>query len=410
LRLKVAAMNIISCIFCKCQLPSGEGIQEKYVEHLQGWHMMTVVEEVDRAVQIANAPREVSSSSNLKVQEVSSRRAPKAVITTLSSSHPSSSPLSPVSSSGNLAIQRSPAFSLSSQSCSNNIEVKVDETVSTVGGDRESEKEETKKLVKLKRPRDAQSKRKVACTDCGVKLHWTSLSKHRKRYHPREKLLEVLITPGGGGNPLTATQQIRDEIHPMEVTEAVDVKEWKDLRKFVVISKRGNMLTGDRRTYQCTICGYTDGGSAAQVQMHVERAHFKGSFSYSCDQCAQQFCSKYRLDRHMREKHNRKKRKPKESAITSSSYQKDEETGQSMDPSEVKEWEDLNRFIHLKEKGKRGPGGKPSTLECSLCGRTDWCRAHLMNQLSRNTSGRSLSTPALCVVPVLAPSMPLSVT
>ena len=35
LRLKVAAMNIISCIFCKCQLPSAEGTQEKYVEHLQ---------------------------------------------------------------------------------------------------------------------------------------------------------------------------------------------------------------------------------------------------------------------------------------------------------------------------------------------------------------------------------------
>ena len=92
--------------------------------------MMTVAEEVDRAVQIANAPQEVSSSSSSsKAQEVCSSRAPKAARTI-----PSSSPLSPVSSSGNLAIQRSPAFSLSSQSCSNNIEVKVDETVSTVGG------------------------------------------------------------------------------------------------------------------------------------------------------------------------------------------------------------------------------------------------------------------------------------
>ena len=29
------AMNIISCIFCKCQLPSAGGIHDKYVEHLQ---------------------------------------------------------------------------------------------------------------------------------------------------------------------------------------------------------------------------------------------------------------------------------------------------------------------------------------------------------------------------------------
>ena len=143
------------------------------------------------------------------------------------------------------------------------------------------------------------------------------------------------------------------------------------------------MQTGDRRTYQCTICGYVDGGSAVQVQMHVQRAHFKGSFSYSCEQCAEQFCSKYRLDKHMREKHNRKKRKPTESAITSSPNQKDKETCQSMDPSEVKEWADLKSFVVSKEKGKRGPGGKSSTLECTLCGRTEWRRGHLMNHIEQ---------------------------
>ena len=92
--------------------------------------MMTVVEEVDRAVHIANAPQEVSSSSYLKGQEVSSSSAPKTASTT-----PSSSPPSPVSSLGNLTVQRSPAFSLGSHSCSDNSGgLKVDETVSSVGG------------------------------------------------------------------------------------------------------------------------------------------------------------------------------------------------------------------------------------------------------------------------------------
>jgi len=191
-----------------------------------------------------------------------------------------------------------------------------------------------------------------------------------------------LTSPNGGHKLFKVTQKIKDEIQSMQGTENVVVKEWKDLRKFVVISKRGNMQTGDRRTYQCTICGYTDRGSAVQVQMHVERAHFKGSFSYSCDQCAQQFCSKYRLDRHMREEHNRKS-KSKELSVTCSSNQKDKETGQSMDPSEVKEWSDLKSFIASKEKGKRGPGGKSSTLECTLCGRTDWRRTHLMNHIEQ---------------------------
>merc|ERR1719184_436368 len=104
--------------------------------------------------------------------------------------------------------------------------------------------------------------------------------------------------------------------------------------------------------------------------MHVESAHFKGSFTYSCDLCAQQFCSKDRLQRHMSKKHNPKS-KSKESAVTPSSVHKNEEVSQRVDPSEVKEWDDLKGFIVLKEKGKKGRGGKLSTLQCTLCGRTD---------------------------------------
>ena len=39
-------MNIISCIFCKCQLPSAGSTHDKYVEHLQVVEI-DVVDELD---------------------------------------------------------------------------------------------------------------------------------------------------------------------------------------------------------------------------------------------------------------------------------------------------------------------------------------------------------------------------
>ena len=90
--------------------------------------MMTVAEEVDRAVQIANVPQEVSSSS--KVPEFSNRSASEAASTAPSENCPSQS-----SSPGNVVVQRSPAFSLGSPNCPNNDgEVKADENAATIGG------------------------------------------------------------------------------------------------------------------------------------------------------------------------------------------------------------------------------------------------------------------------------------
>lgn len=188
-----------------------------------------------------------------------------------------------------------------------------------------------------------------------------------------------LTSPGSGRNLFKVTQKIRDDILSMEEAEAVVVKEWKDLRKFVVISKRGNLKTEERRTYQCTICGFCDKGSAVQVQNHVEGAHFKGTLKYSCAPCGKQFGTREYYNKHMRKEHNSSK-KPKESVQISAIVQPSEV---KMDPNEVKEWEDLKGFIAFKEMGKRGRGGKLSKLECTICGRTDWRRGHLMNHVEQ---------------------------
>ena len=186
---------------------------------------------------------------------------------------------------------------------------------------------------------------------------------------------------GGGRELFKVTKQIRDDILLMEGAENVVVKEWKDLKKFVVISKRGNMKTEERRTYQCTICGFCDKGSAIQVQNHVEGAHFKGILKYSCFPCGKQFGTREYYNRHMRKEH-RPAKEPKGSAHISDIVQ-ESEVNKKMDPNEVKEWEDLKGFIAFKEKGKLGRGGKLSKLECTLCGRTDWRRDKLMNHIEQ---------------------------
>ena len=70
--------------------------------------MMTVAEEVVRAVQKAIAPQEVANSAS-KAREVINSGASQTAA-------PSSSPPSPTSSPCTVTVQRSPAFSLSSQS------------------------------------------------------------------------------------------------------------------------------------------------------------------------------------------------------------------------------------------------------------------------------------------------------
>jgi len=190
-----------------------------------------------------------------------------------------------------------------------------------------------------------------------------------------------VTSPSGSRKLFKVTQKIKDEIQAMQGVENVVVKEWTDFRKYVVISNRGNLKTGERRTYQCTICGFRDKGSAVQVQNHIEGAHFKGTLKYPCAPCGKQFGTREYFNKHMRREHKPKK-EPKES-ISISAFEQKSEVNKKKDPCQVREWEDLKGFIAFKEKGKKGRGGKLSTLECTLCGRTEWRRGHLMNHIEQ---------------------------
>ena len=164
--------------------------------------MMTVEEEVARAVQIANAPQKVNSRGAPSAEEVTSggssnfesnsrkvmdESASKTAAPSIDSGSVSSrvetlilpSPPPEIDSPGSVTVQRSPAFSLFGNS-----EVDVEGS----SGDNEGAK---KTPVKLKRPRDAQLEGTVTCTDCGIQIHWASLARHRKMCHlGGEPLLE----------------------------------------------------------------------------------------------------------------------------------------------------------------------------------------------------------------------------
>jgi len=249
-------MNIISCIFCKCQLPSAGGTHDKYVEHLQEWHMMTVAEEVARAVQIASAPQEVSNSILINAEKVAN------------SSASTSLPL-PVSSSTDttVTIQRSPAFSLSCQSSSNGeVDESSFENLSSIGGDGEAKKVGKKNLVKLARPRDAQSERTVTCTDCGIQLHWASLAQHRKKHHVKEESLEsgTSNTEGGVNEGEGAGRE-----SPMQSTSFEDEMDLGGERT----EQKSELNTGRKKTVSCTQCGISLLNGS--LNRHIKRFHPK---------------------------------------------------------------------------------------------------------------------------------------
>ena len=171
------------------------------------------------------------------------------------------------------------------------------------------------------------------------------------------------------------------------VGEDEEVTEWKDLRRFVVISKRGNYQDGLKRTYQCTICGYLETNSASQMQDHVETAHFKGAFKYKCQFCEKPFSSRCTLKRHERKVH-KPKQEPSEASTSnfSGSSMADSTDGKESDdtnPDCIKVWDDFRKFIVVQEKGRTGRKGKRSTFGCSICDQRSLQKSHLMNHIER---------------------------
>jgi len=67
--------RLISCIFCKCQILASPDLV-KYEDHLQGWHNVTVAEELERALQLAGGGNQGTAGSDLPTSSPSCPLAP----------------------------------------------------------------------------------------------------------------------------------------------------------------------------------------------------------------------------------------------------------------------------------------------------------------------------------------------
>ena len=72
-----------------------------------------------------------------------------------------------------------------------------------------------------------------------------------------------------------------------------EVKDWEDLRKFV-INKYGG------RRYQCSLCGklMDQYGGPTNMLCHIESMHFRDMFTHTCSICHETFETKSILNQH----------------------------------------------------------------------------------------------------------------
>ena len=78
-----------------------------------------------------------------------------------------------------------------------------------------------------------------------------------------------------------------------------EVKDWEDLRKFV-INKYGG------RRYQCSLCGKLMDQSPATMLYHIESMHFRNVFTHTCNICHETFETKSILNQHRFKAHRGK--------------------------------------------------------------------------------------------------------
>ena len=73
-----------------------------------------------------------------------------------------------------------------------------------------------------------------------------------------------------------------------------EVKDWEDLRKFV-INKYGG------RRYQCSLCGKLNSNTRlgpSHLLNHIESMHFRNVFTHTCSICQESFETKSILNQH----------------------------------------------------------------------------------------------------------------
>jgi len=328
--------RLIKCIFCQCQIPASASMA-KYEEHLQGWHNITVAEELKRAVQIASGFQGTvnAGKGNVNTVEKTSTTGP---YPRTSSIPPSmlESPKTPYSSGPAIfpasvdQLSRSPAFSLNSSHSNSNsqseVKVKV-EPADYFGAETGTKSMQEAKNCQFqlgqqktesmdaeqagpqnldtqdKKPhshRVGQSGVKVKCDECGKYLSSIKcLLKHKRIVHRGEKLFCCKIDDCNERFHLQS--KLADHKRKQHDYPNLKCKAEGCESEFSVYNEYKRHEETHQAMVECEECGKRL--SRRYLREHKQQVHQKSVMECEMADCGKMFNRKSHLADHMRMVH-----------------------------------------------------------------------------------------------------------
>ena len=216
-------------------------------------------------------------------------------------------------------------------------------------------------------------------------------------------------------------------------TQHHKVKDWEDLRRFVISSCEKDSSGKAVRSHKCSLCGKIwSGGHMWDMMAHVESMHFKGALTHTCSICQKACVTKHSLIKHKKTKHKYKNNPTNDTpsspqtskfstkpvpinnsmeAAASEEENKmfgDSETTVKSESSQldanfdgtcvIKEWEDFKRYV-ISTSVKDSSGKEVKIHQCSLCGEA-WQQGKLHVLMahieSRHFKGALIHTCSIC--------------